>query len=147
MKFIDRITAVFEKIDNDELLLLKGHLLIEELILNRLSAEYDDKTVKALDLSFYKKLVLFAGITKKGMDSDLIKIIIKINQARNKLAHNLDIEIKPALIEIIRDVYGELPKTINRKTTYLNALKKIFYFILGRITGTVDAHLAFKETL
>jgi len=144
-KPLDRITAILNKIDNDELLLLKGHLLLEEFILNRLILEFGDKVVKGLDLSFQKKVVLFAGVSKYELNADFIKLILKINSVRNKFAHNLNSEPKPLILEIIQAAYGELPETITRKSTYINALRKVFYFTLGQITGMTEIHLVLKD--
>jgi len=144
-KPLDRITEILNKIDNDELLLLKGHLLLEEFILNRLVLEFGDKVVKRLDLTFQKKVILFAGVSKHDLNDDLIKLILDINSARNKFAHHLDSEPRALILDIIQKAYGDLPKTITRKSTYINALRKVFYYMLGQITGVTEMHLVLKK--
>ncbi len=142
---LQSIETVLNKIDNDELLLLKGHLLIEEFLKRRLEMEYGSEVLKALDLSFYKKTILFAGITKLPIESDIIDWILRINKLRNKLAHTLELDVRIGFVDIIRHIYGGLPKTINRKVTYFNAAKKVFYITLGYISGLIEVNEALKE--
>lgn len=144
-EILERIKIFFEKSYNDELFLLKGHLIIEEIFDLIIYFVLGKQIANKLNLNFYRKLVLVCGLLNKKLDSDLISQISQINKIRNKFAHNLDSNIKPDLIEFIRDVHGgSLPKTINRKSTYLNSLRRSFYFIFGQLIGTYETYKFFK---
>ena len=110
-----RLEKVLKKIDNDELLLLKGHLLIEEAINKILEIELGAEILKSLGLSFHKKVLLFSGVTNFPVQTGIVAVIIKINSQRNKLAHQLDYNLKEGLIGIFKSEYGEPPKTTKKK--------------------------------
>lgn len=140
----ERIKQLFDKIDSDELLLLKGHLFIEEFLTRRLEMEFGKETLKALDLSFYKKTVLVGGITNLSKQTRLISTILKINFLRNKFAHELDVTLQKDFIVIIQAAYGEIPKSIKRRSTYLNTVKSIFYLTIGELSGIIEASEVMK---
>ena len=74
-----------------------------------------------------------------------MQMMLKINKLRNKFAHDLGAELKGDLIELIKEASGgEIPKTIYRKSTYLNSLRRTFSFILGEIHGVSSAFIAIK---
>ena len=137
---LERIKYFLDKSDSDELVLLKGHLLIEELFDLIIVFDLGEEIAGKLNLNFHRKMLLVCGLTKREFSSDLICQIMVINKIRNKFAHNLDSNIKPDLIDFIKKVLKGLPKTINRKSTYLNCLKKSFYFIFGQLMGTYEVY-------
>ncbi len=134
---IERIDDFLKEINSEELILLKSHLLIEETLNKIISSYIGKQATKDLNLTFYKSVLLcFALIGIYQEKNDLKNLMIEINRIRNKFAHSLDYDIKPDLIEFIKTANGGiLPKTINRKSTYINSLKKSFYFLLGQISG------------
>lgn len=91
--------AVWVNLDkkNDiELILLKGHLLLETVITSLLkNYMIKDSSIDSLGLTFYKKLELLMLLTKKQTNElkKVKKYIIEINQLRNKLAHKYDFEV------------------------------------------------------
>ncbi|MFN8237843.1 MAG: hypothetical protein U0T77_06695 [Chitinophagales bacterium] len=143
--FIDKVELVLGKIKDEELLLLKGHLFIEELISETLKKQFGEDTVNKLRLSFENKFILFCSITGLKKDSEQYQSIIKINQMRNKLAHRLDISLKKDFIELIKIYNDYIPKTINRKLTFLNSIKKIFFGLLAYLHGYTRAQLMIKD--
>lgn len=140
-----RINYFLEKSDSDELVLLKGHLLIEEIFDLIISFYLGQEITNKLNLNFYRKLLLVCGLTNRTLESDLMSQINLINKIRNKFAHNLDSNIKTDLIDLIKSVHGgNLAKTINRKSTYLNSLKRSFFFIFGQLIGSYEAYKVTK---
>src|SRR4030042_6489195 len=102
----ERIKSFLYKSESDELILLKGHLLIEEvfdlIIRFALSKNVADK----LQLNFYRKLLLVCGLTNYKLDSDLVNQITHINRIRNDFAHDLETNIKTDLINFVQSVHG-----------------------------------------
>lgn len=139
LKFsFDRLKTYFEYTDSDELILLKGHLLIEEFIDWRLTKKIDEKDYKNLNLNFYKKVILFDNLSNIKHDKEIIKHILEINRIRNIYAHKLDSNIKDEFISYITKSFDDIPKTIETKKTYLNTLRKLFYVILIRLYGFAE---------
>lgn len=96
-----RFAEHLPKDGNAELSLLKTHLLIEELL--NLAIERNMKRPDFLQksqLQFEKKLVLTQGFLVGHSESEWVwKAITKLNEARNKLAHNLDKELVEKKLE------------------------------------------------
>lgn len=132
----ERLRSFFEYTESDELILLKGHLLIEEIIDWRLTQKISNTGYKKLNLNFYRKVILFRSLYKVRRDDDLIRSILEINRIRNIYAHNLNPNIKEEFINYISALYGDdTPLTINRKNTYLNSMRRFFYLVLGQLYG------------
>jgi len=110
-----RFAEYLPKDGNTELSLLKVHLLIEELL--NLVIERNMKRPDFLQearLPFEKKLVLAQGFLNGVSEAEWVwRAIGKLNEARNKLAHNLDneaIERKlDAFINCVERVEGPPP--------------------------------------
>ena len=91
--------AVWANLDKEkdiELILLKGHLLLETFITNLLNNYLiKDSSIDSIGLTFYKKLDLLMLLTKNQTNElkTIKKYIIEINQLRNKLAHKYDFEV------------------------------------------------------
>lgn len=112
---LKRFVDVLPKDGNAELSLLKVHLLIEELL--NMAIERNMKRpdfLRESQLPFQKKLVLAQGfLTRVPEDEWVWKAIVKLNEARNKLAHNLDgeaVERKlEAFMSCVESVEGAPP--------------------------------------
>lgn len=74
-----------------ELILLKGHLVIEQLVTELLELNLRDPSrLSAINPMFYKKLEIYLAIAGNSIISDgLEKLLKDLNSLRNKLAHNL----------------------------------------------------------
>jgi len=144
-EYFERIKGFLFHSDSDELILLKGHLLIEEIIDWPLEESIGKENYGKLNLNFYRKVILLSGLLGYPIEDELIQRILKINQLRNKFAHDLGTKLKGDLTRLIKETSDdEVPKTINRKSTYLNSLRRTFSFILGEIHGVSSAFIAIK---
>ncbi len=98
---LGRFVEHLPKDGNPELSLLKVHLLIEELL--NLAIERNMKRPNFLQksrLEFEKKLVLAQGFLTGLPEFEWVwKAIVKLNEARNKLAHELDTEVVEGKLE------------------------------------------------
>jgi hypothetical protein len=95
--FDSRFRRHFPRRSNDfTLIVLKGHLLLEESA-NRLLAALlrRPEAIESANLRFYQKLCLIralipAGGRKEGSISRTLDAAEKLNELRNKQAHHLD---------------------------------------------------------
>lgn len=132
-----------------ELILLKGHLLLE-ICLNELLKVYvrDWKSFDKLGLMFSKKLALYQALVgNRSWPCGYGDCLSEINRIRNKLAHKIDfddyhVDLKKWACKLL----GYTPKTINRKRTYRNTLVKAFGLLSGLLSGAAQAGQALKRT-
>ena len=131
-----------------ELLLLKGHLILEQC-LNQLLHAYinDEDALEKMNLSFSRKLDLLVALGHKmyvpGTNGEAL--IRDINRIRNKLAHRLDFDDME--IELQRWACAVLkitPKTIGRRITYLNTIRRAFTFTAAFMSGVATGRSASK---
>lgn len=101
MTSLNRFAEHLPKDGNTELSVLKTHLLIEEVL--NLVIERNMKRPEFLQkarLEFEKKLQLVQGFLVGAPEDEWVwKSIAKLNEARNKLAHNLDNEVVERKLE------------------------------------------------
>ncbi len=121
-------------VDDPELILLKGHLLIEEQ-LNSLIECYLEKpeNIEKVRLTFAQKVRLLAC-----MDAHFAgeKVFLDLNKIRNKLAHNADFQtVHDDLREWACSVIQHWPKTIRRKEMYRKTLVRAFLTVIGYYKG------------
>jgi len=93
-KHLDRFQRLFPKTDDFSLIILKGHLLIEEII-NRIfdsKCQHPEFFEKA-KLSFYQKVQILRALSEYGDDSsNPWNSLLSLNSIRNKIAHNIEPE-------------------------------------------------------
>lgn len=105
-----RVAAQFAQImaTKDEFLdvLLKGHLLIEEM-LEKILKQYvfHREHLDQADLSFYKKMCLCRSFCLRKNNAGEWSLLAAINSLRNEVAHNLTPEDRQKKIQIVKDLY------------------------------------------
>lgn len=125
--------------DEIELLLLKGHLILEQALNAQLSLHIPNKkSLDGLNLMFSKKLDLLVAL--EGGDPikliDSVKHLKEINRIRNKLAHQLEFKCHHKELKTWAcAVLNYTPKTINRKRTFSNMVRKAFYFLTAALVS------------
>jgi len=147
LKALDKHLAEVEDI---ELMLLKGHLILEQ-VLNELLILYfnNRKNLENLNLMFSKKLELLVGLKGPltGMKADMAHLK-EINRIRNKLAHQLEFdEYHTDLKKWACGVIGNVPKTIDRKSTYLNTVRHAFTWLAAKLSGFAEGVEAVEANL
>jgi len=88
----EKIQAILEPIGDVEMILLKGHLLLEEKLFAAVRAQltYPEEHDK-MRLSFYKNLQLLSCFMQISEPLDF-ETLADLNRLRNKLAHNVSFE-------------------------------------------------------
>ncbi|MBY5926194.1 MULTISPECIES: hypothetical protein [unclassified Halomonas] len=151
-EILDSLDIHLKKGNDIELILLKGHLILEQALNEQLSLHIKEKgKLQSLGLMFNKKVDLLVAL-EDGDPMELVdsvKHLKEINRIRNKLAHQLDFQdyhkdLKAWACAVLRYT----PKTMNRKSTYNNMVRKAFYFLTGALIGNsyVRMQLANEES-
>jgi len=147
--FFNTLEKNLKNYDDVELILLKGHLIIEQALNEFLSLYIEDKNkLDALNLMFAKKLDLLIALEGREYSHGIVSVkhLKELNRIRNKLAHQLEFHGYHAeLKKWACSVVGYTPKTINSKKTYRNTLLKAFYLIGGYMSGYSYGRKAIKE--
>ena len=141
-------TDIFESLerhlkttDEVELLLLRGHLIIEHclnaMLLLHISSEDE---LQRLSLTFARKTDLLVALRGRGTaPAKWIAHLREINRIRNKLAHQLDFaSYHSDLKRWACAVTGYEPKSLNRRATYRNTVMRAFYMLSGFLSGWAE---------
>lgn len=122
--------------------LLKGHLLVEELVGAYLEQKIGAKALRDADLIFYQAICLAEALDDNPARIWLWGAVKKLNKLRRQLAHNLEpkgfsakldefvdfVEIKTAKsgfpLELTKD-FGKLPFAIMSIHTWLSGLVRV----------------------
>jgi hypothetical protein len=101
---------VILKVDDLAVVILKGHLIIEDLLLDLLAARAfrDRKALQAADLKFFQKVQLCRALVAFPALDTLWELIHKLNTLRNDLGHSLDAPKRKSLLADIRHGYNQL---------------------------------------
>ena len=128
--------------DEPELLLLKGHLVLE-LCLNEFLKVHirDEEQLDRLNLTFAKKVDLIVALghelyTLNAKGAEGTAQVRELNRIRNKLAHQLDFAAhEDDFKRWACAVVGYKPKSLRRRATYVNTVKKAFYVLAAFLSG------------
>jgi len=122
----EEITQHLDKADDPILVILRGHLLVEERlrrILARLSRAPEE--LKTLRLSFHQVLYLCRAVIGRH-DEPAWGFMKRLNEARNRIAHRLD---PGDLDKLLGALAAELwPKRRNRLATRLGRFRTAVVF-------------------
>lgn len=134
------VTVMLKSYDDMEMILLKGHLVLEQMLNQLLVAHgLDEKRLSGMNLMFGKTLDLVLALDGRALE-ELYPHLRKVNRIRNKVAHELFFEkYHNDLKEWASDVLGYKPKTIDSKRTYKNHVIKAFTFVVGALQGAAIA--------
>jgi hypothetical protein len=147
---------LFEALENHlrrdrdpELLLLKGHLILEQC-LNELLRTYVPKldALDKMNLTFARKLDLLVALGHRlyAPSHDGDSKIRELNRIRNKLAHRLDFaDYEDDLKKWACSVVGYVPRSMNRRATCANTIRKAFYLLAAYLAGVTRTKQELKR--
>ena len=127
--------------DDAELILLKGHLILEQSMNQLLLCSVQtNEALASLRLSFSRKLALLRALSPSGHPiHKQAPHLQAINRLRNKLAHQLEPPgLRADLGQWACDVVGYVPSTLARRGTYKNTVLKAFYLLVGYLCGVAN---------
>ena len=134
---IARLKRLLSRLQDLTLMILKGHLLIEEQLdhflseLSRAPAE-----LVAARLTYSQKLHLVCAIT--GVKSDVLEFAKALNKVRNSLAHRADADDLPEqIVNMLRRFAPDAPArlTARQRVSWLRAQ---IVCVCGAINGMTD---------
>jgi hypothetical protein len=101
-----RVQAIFGAVDETVLVLLKGHLLIEEILDEVISKfVFHPVYLDSAHLGFAQKLHIARSMSLDEHDNGMWEIALRLNSLRNELAHALDSEKRNHKTQAVVDVY------------------------------------------
>lgn len=139
--FLTKIRENLLKVPNDELLLLKSHLIAEEMMDRCIIHHLGKNIAKNLNLSFSKKIILIQGLLGLNDDNQTLKNIRTINKIRNNFAHNLDYDIKNDLLNLINEISDQVVSNENEEKKYIGYLGISISYLLGNLWGTLNTYI------
>ena len=135
-----RIRRLLPRAHDPTLVLLKGHLLIEEQLFAYIATHCrQPKSLEKARLTFAQKLRLAQSLS--GAFTELVHPLEKLNAIRNKMAHHVEIsDLDTRLDDYLKAWAGDEfvpPKTMRERTRHLrNCLIVQIAIIAGMSEGT-----------
>lgn len=122
-----QLAKIFGDIDRESLVILKGHLLIEES-LNFIIENFvhHSEFMNNARLTFYQKLYIARSMSLSEQDNSMWLIIEKINTLRNDFSHRLESDKREAKIQIIVSLYKLEMKATENEHDWENEELPIF---------------------
>jgi hypothetical protein len=138
-----RANKVFEGVTDGTLLVLKGHLLLEESLYKLVSAKFPNpEYLDRANLKYYQLLNLARALTSTPRPNDVRDALEEgmwdamdaLNTMRNRLAHNLEPDLEPLLARMYMDREVKKPASLSDPNV-LHGVASTIAFLLGRIEG------------
>lgn len=138
MSSFERFFTHFPTTDDLTLIVLKGHLLVEEEINDILDMKLKDSSaIYQARLGFHQRLAVLKALTGTGPDAPFqYSSIEKLNTLRNKIAHNLapnDFERK--IISFLKEIEDPEYEKEFEKQSLTERMKRCIAFICGELSG------------
>lgn len=131
-----------ESLEDVELILLKGHLVVEQILTELLEQSLKEpKRLKTMNLMFAKKLEIYLSISGNGIISEGLEEILKdLNALRNKLAHDLKHpQFNQMLTDWVQRTAKERIENLNDPKIIKQQLIKAVSYILAFLSGAILA--------
>ncbi|MBF0694630.1 MAG: hypothetical protein IR153_06195 [Flavobacterium sp.] len=145
--FQSLIVDQFEKCNDFEIVILKGHILLEYTINHYIeNVNENDVEFEPGKFTFAQKIHLFEFLS--GCNREILEIINLLNKVRNDIAHRLEYKDQhiSSLISLIRKLDSSfIPKLDNRNK--VDELKIALSYMCGYIIGFKNAFVADKKML
>jgi hypothetical protein len=147
-----RYMRMLAKVDDQTLVILKGHLLLEE-IMNRIIEQSvsNPKFLRKLH-GFSLKLTMVRSLDFEYPESEAWKLIKELNELRNALVHHLEPPELEGKVRTLIDHYFELG-LFNRdafdegKETVNETLKLLISFCMGVLERVENASMEIRESI
>jgi hypothetical protein len=119
-----------------DIIIIKGHLLIEGYLDNILTASYVTRSkLGKLSLSFNQKLLIANSLCKKSSEDAVWEYIKEINNIRNNIAHNFWSPKRETLVDkALLTHLSLLDEQLSEKTKKLTVegqIRSSFFIVIG----------------
>ncbi|NRS90896.1 hypothetical protein HNQ02_003847 [Flavobacterium sp. 7E] len=135
------LAKIFGVIDKESLVILKGHLLIEESLnfIIENFVHHSDFMNKA-KLTFYQKLNIARSMSVSEQENSMWLLIEKINTLRNDFAHRLESDKRESKIQVILSLYKTEMKSTDFEDDWENEdLPTFLAFVISLCLGFLTA--------
>ena len=129
-EFVNFSTGELNEISDVQLLILKGHILVEYCLncyLESVSTSENSDFFKKDKMNFSTKLKVLKHFTTFGSDADIIEELIMLNSIRNEIAHSLSYNEN-----LLKKLFAEIKKK-SPSGIFLNPNSNIKAKIIGSI--------------
>lgn len=136
----------FPRTDDTTLIILKGHLLLEEEINNLLHEMLaNPDAIDGLQINFFIKTQFLRALIKNETLDNILDAAEKLNRLRNRLAHNLE----PSGVDAaIRDfVTGADGRILGGEASPDQLLKRRIAFLCGQLLRFRTEYRAARQIL
>jgi hypothetical protein len=148
---MQKLQVHFGQVDETVVVVLKGHLLIEEALDAIISGfVFHPEFVQAANLRFGQKLSMARALSLDEHKNDMWDIAFSLNSLRNELAHSLQSSKRAAKIKTVIDLYYRLAEDIPTDVQDQPEHVVLFYaigFFLGFLTGFQSEVKRFRQFL
>jgi hypothetical protein len=147
-KYFEKLKIHLPIAKDPTVVILRGHLLIEELLNDIISFHLKDPSaIKDARLTFFQKMRLAQGILGNKKDNSTWKAIEVLNKLRNQISHRLPDstlinQMNPILKAIFEDEFDQIPSDIYSKS---KALRKGIIFHCAMLSGMIEGMLEVKK--
>lgn len=139
--YFEKLKSHLPVVKDPTVVILRGHLLIEELLEELLTTSLTDATaIRDARLTFFQKLCLARGLIGIVNMEDVWKPLELLNGLRNTISHRLpddalSIKLDPVLKAFFPYDYEEIPNDIYSKS---KALRKGIIFHCAELSGFLE---------
>ncbi len=138
-----KLTEELRYVDDVAQIVLKGHLVMEELMSEALSTFLlHEEFLEPARLQFYQKLNLCRGISTSEHKHNMWNLIGAVNTLRNQLSHSLDPDLRLKKIESLASTYAqEFPEHLPEKIEGMSRESAICMMAISGCLGFLHAFL------
>jgi hypothetical protein len=150
-KQLEKLHAHMTYIDESALIILKGHLIVEEALGEVISRfVHHSEYLEGSRLTFAQKLAIARTMSLDDHVHEMWPMVTAINSLRNSLAHSLDSPKRAERTKALMDLYfkqgGVVPKLKNGKDApEAAALSMAFAMCLGFLASAIEEVKRFRS--
>lgn len=105
-KYAKQYAHFFVDLHELELIILRGHLIIEEILIKIISDfVFHEEFIKKIKLTFEGRINVARSISLDNSKNSMWNLMLSINEARNHIAHNIDSSKSEIKIDKIKSLY------------------------------------------
>jgi len=140
-QYFQKLKAHLPLAKDPTVVILRGHLLIEELLDELIAASLKyPPAIKGARLTFFQKLCIAQGIIGRSRNDSRWKPIKELNKLRNTISHNLpdatlSKKLAPVLKAFFKDEFDQIPNDLYSKS---KALRKGIIFHCAFLYGFIE---------
>jgi hypothetical protein len=137
-----RFTEELRHVDDVAQIVLKGHLVIEELMTQSLETFLLHKEfLEDARLQFHQKLLLCRALSTSDHNNNMWNLVAAINSVRNHLSHSLDFAARAKRIEKLYAIYAaEFPRNPPAEVNGMSKESATCMLAVAGVLGFLHGH-------